>query len=177
MVKPYIPPTQEEVKLRFAYDPETGVLRHTDYNKHVPELHWREAGTMHPHGYRIVGIRRRLYPVHQIAWLFTYGEMPIGLLDHINRVRHDNRIANLRQATWSQNKHNSSMYSNNKSGEQGVCWNKDNQRWFASIRLNRINKHLGSFINFDDAVAARRRAKAALDAVLFAINPENQEAP
>lgn len=177
MAKQHIPPTQEEVRIRFTYDPETGVLRHTDYNKHVPELHWREAGSLHPNGYRIVSIRRRLYPVHQIAWLFTYGELPDGHLDHINRVKHDNRIANLRKATPSQNMHNSSMYSNNKSGEQGVCWHKACQRWYAYIRINRVQHTLGSFVNFEDAVAARRRAKAALDAVLYAINPENQGTP
>ncbi len=177
MAKQHIPPTQEEVRLRFTYDPETGVLRHTKINKMAGRMHGKEAGYLHPNGYVVVNVRGRLYSVHRIAWLFTYGELPAWHLDHINRVRHDNRIANLRQATLSQNKHNSNMYSNNKSGEQGVCWNKNKQRWIASIRLNRINKHLGSFFNFDDAVAARRRAKAALDAVLFAINPENQETP
>ena len=177
MTKQHRPPTQEEVRLRFTYDPETGVLRHTDHNKMAYGWHGKEAGYLKPDGYVVVNVRRRLYPVHRIAWLFTYGELPDGHLDHINRVRHDNRIANLRKATQSQNNHNSSMYSNNKSGEKGVCWNKADQRWFASIRLNKVRTHLGSFVNFEDAVAARRRAKAALDAVIFAINPENQEAP
>ena len=176
MTKQHRPPTQEEVRLRFTYDPETGVLRHTDHNKMAYGWHGKEAGSRHPDGYRSVSIRKKTYLIHRIIWLYVYGETP-EFIDHINRRRDDNRLANLRSVTRVQNKHNSSMYSNNKSGEQGVGWSKNSQKWIASIRLNKVDKYLGSFVNFEDAVAARRRAKAALDAVLFAINPENQEAP
>jgi hypothetical protein len=69
------------------------------------------------------------------------------------------------------------MYSNNGSGEKGVYWHKACQRWYAYIRINRVQHTLGSFVNFEDAVAARRRSKAALDAVLYAINPYKQDTP
>ena len=177
MAKQHTPPTQEEVRLRFTYNPETGVLRHTDYNKMASRKHGEEAGFLTVLGYRVVGVRKRLYPAHQIAWLYVYGELPDAQIDHINRSRDDNRIANLRLATRSQNKHNGGKYRNNTSGEPGVSWYASCSRWYAHIGVGGVRRHLGCFVNFDDAVAARRRAKAALDAVLYAINPENQEAP
>lgn len=177
MAKQHTPPTQEEVRLRYTYDPETGVLRHTDYNKMARRKHGEEAGHLHHQGYRVVVLHNRQYQVHRIVWLYVYGAMPDGHIDHINRCRDDNRICNLRIVTRSQNKHNGNTYANNTSGEPGVYFMTSIGRWQARINVGGVRRHLGSFVNFEDAVAARRRAKAALDAVLYAINPNNQEAP
>ncbi len=168
-------PTAEEVRRIFNYDPDTGVLTHTEANKYVPELHGKRAGHLHHQGYRDVVIRHRLYREHRIVWLYVYGAMPDGHIDHINRCRDDNRICNLRIVTRSQNKHNGNTYANNTSGVPGVYFMRSCGRWYARINVGGIRRNLGSFVNFEDAVAARRRAKAALDAVIFAINPDTQE--
>ncbi len=177
MAKQHTPPTQEEVRLRFTYDPETGVLWHTSYNKMACGWHGKEAGHLHHDGYRNVVIRGKLYQIHRVIWLYVYGEMPDGHIDHISRCRDDNRICNLRIVTRSQNKHNGNTYANNTSGVPGVYFMRSCGRWYARINVGGIRRNLGSFVNFEDAVAARRRAKAALDAVIFALNPDNQEAP
>ena len=177
MAKQHKEPTADEVRRSYNYDPETGVLTHTAVNKYVSELHGREAGHLNHQGYRVVVIRNKQYQVHRIVWLYVYGDTPDGHIDHINRCRDDNRIRNLRIVTRSQNKHNGNTYANNTSGEPGVHFLRSNQRWYARINVGGVRRHLGCFVNFEDAVAARRRAKAALDAVLYAINPDNQEAP
>ncbi len=165
-------PTAEEVRRIFNYDPDTGELTRTEANKYVPELHGKRAGYLNHQGYRVVVIRRRMYQEHRIVWLYVYGAMPDGHIDHINRCRDDNRICNLRIVTRSQNKHNGNTYANNTSGVPGVYFMRSCGRWYARINVGGIRRNLGSFVNFEDAVAVRRRAKAALDAVIFAINPD-----
>jgi hypothetical protein len=50
-------------------------------------------------GYVQIKISGKLYHAHRLAWLYVYGYMPEKEIDHINRIRDDNRIANLREAT------------------------------------------------------------------------------
>ena len=165
--------TAEEVRARYSYDPTTGILRHTDYVSNRPHRHGREVGCISKYGYRLLRLGNRNHMVHRIVWLHFYGEYPPEFIDHINRIKDDNRICNLRAATKQQNNSNTKRRADNKSGVPGVRLSATGNRWVASIRINRVSYALGSFINFEDAVAARRRAKAALDAVIFAINPEN----
>lgn len=57
------------------------------------------------------------------------------LPDHINRLKYDNRTANLRETGYSGNMRNKTTYSNNKSGKQGVakCMMNKIKYWRASI--------------------------------------------
>lgn len=169
--------TAEEVRARYSYDPNTGILRHTDYVSNRPHKHGREAGCVSNRGYRMIYLHKRNHMVHRVIWLHFYGEYPPEFIDHINQIKDDNRICNLRAATKQQNNSNTKLRSNNKSGEAGVRLSPTGNRWISSIRVSGVRHFLGSFVNFEDAVAVRRRTKAALDAVLFAINPDNQEAP
>ena len=177
MAKHYQEPTADEVRRRFSYDPDTGILTYTKAPKYIRRvLHGKEAGRRNHQGYREVVMNNKQYQEHRIIWLYVYGAMPDGHIDHINRCRDDNRIANLRVVTRSQNKHNGNTYSNNTSGEPGVSFNQRCNRWYAQINIGGTRRRLGSFVNFEDAVLVRHRAKAALDAVLFAINPtDNKE--
>ena len=84
-----------------------------------------------------------------------YGFMP-KMLDHINRVRDDNRISNLRITTSSINNKNAGIRSNNTSGTTGVRLNKSDQKWYACIAHHGKKKHLGSYSNIEDAIAIRR---------------------
>lgn len=83
------------------YEPSTG------------HFFWRErrgavargamAGSDDGKGYVLIRIDRKTYKAHRLAWLYVYGELPRGSLDHINRQRSDNSIANLREASAAQN--------------------------------------------------------------------------
>ena len=151
-------PTVERVKELLDYDPETGVF--TWRVKRGGAVNAGDiAGTKDGRGYWQIGIDRTLYLAHRLAWLYTYGEWPKNALDHINRIRTDNRIANLRPATHALNNQNATKRRDNKSGVTGVWRNEKLSKWQAYIRINGRHIHLGLFDDFDAAVQMRRDAE------------------
>ncbi|MDX3877587.1 MAG: HNH endonuclease [Achromobacter sp.] len=114
------------------------------------------AGTL-VKGYRRIKILGRIYSAHRIVWAMHHGEMPDGMLDHIDRNRSNDRISNLRMATTSENRRNSTVKSDNRLGIKGVRQNRYG-RYEARIFANGKGYFLGSFAFLDDAIAARRHA-------------------
>lgn len=110
--------------------------------------------------YLRIGMYGERFFAHRLAWLFMMGEWPIHHVDHINGDRTDNRWNNLRSATQTENNHNVGLRRNNTSGVKGVSWDAERSRWFASITVNGKSKGLGRYEEFDDAVAARKKAEA-----------------
>lgn len=80
-------------------------------------------------------------------------------VDHIKHNKIDNRKSQLRLVTYTQNAINRKKQSNNTSGATGVYWNRNMQKWFAEIRLNKKRIFLGYFDNFEDAVKTRKEAE------------------
>ena len=74
-------------------------------------------------------------------------------------TRNDNRKYNLRICTIQENGMNAGLQSNNTSGCTGVVWNKRVNKWMANIRYNGKRIHLGYFVDYDDAVKARKKAE------------------
>ncbi|ECB4859610.1 HNH endonuclease, partial [Salmonella enterica subsp. enterica serovar Lexington] len=93
---------------------------------------------------------------NRLAWLFVTGMFPNGVIDHINRVRDDNRFSNLRDISVAENNLNKSIRLDNKSGTPGVNWDIKRGKWRVTGQINRKQKHLGYFKNIDDAIEARR---------------------
>lgn len=83
-------------------------------------------------------------------------------VDHINGDRLDNRLANLREATPSENSRNRRVGRNSKSGIKGVRWCPVLSKWISWITLNKRRTYLGSFHKIEDAAAAYARASKAL---------------
>lgn len=151
--------TQARLKELLHYDPETGRFRWlVKFSRQQPG---GTAGTRDAHGYLLIRVERRLYKAHRLAWLYVYGSWPAKGIDHINRVRDDNRIANLREACQSLNSMNRSVTAKSRSGVLGVIWREDRQKWTAQIRIGYRMVHLGVFKSKDDATAARKKAEAA----------------
>ena len=131
------------------YDPDTG---------NFSWAYWRfgltnktECGNINANGYKCLCINRKKYYAHRVAWEIVHGEIPDGLdIDHKNGIRSDNRIANLRLATRSQNLSNAGRRSDNSSGYKGVSRTATG-RWRATIQWHGKRKHIGSF---DTAEAA-----------------------
>jgi len=121
-----LPLTQERLKHLLHYNPDTVVF--TWLSKPSRRINSGSiAGRIKPKkGYVEIGISGRIYLAHRLAWLYIYGTWPKEQVDHINGIRNDNRIKNLRLATTSQNQWNKKMQKNNTSGIKGVSW--DNQR-------------------------------------------------
>jgi hypothetical protein len=137
------------------YDPETGVFTRGETSNPNPKA--REgmiAGTLQGDGYLAIRIGRKRYLSHRLAWFYVYGEWPIDQTDHINRIRTDNRISNLRQVNRSQNMHNMDAPRHNRSGIKGVSFDSKTGKWFSCITLNRRTVHLGRYANKEDAAIA-----------------------
>ena len=76
-------------------------------------------------------------------------------VDHIDNCKTNNNISNLRWATHTENRQNSSVSKNNASGSKGVHYNKASQKWISRIVIDGIRISLGSFENLEDAKQAR----------------------
>lgn len=150
--------TAERARELFDYDPDTGDLTwKVSLNPRAP-AGWI-VNTKHGDGYYSVRVDRKTYLAHRVAWLIVYGEWPDKLIDHVNGDRRDNRLSNLRKATYSENGWNCGVRASNTSGFKGVCKHNKCGKWIARIRIgNGVRKHLGLFDTPEAAHAAYRRA-------------------
>ncbi len=149
----------EYVRNLLDYDPNTGVLTWQKVHpKHFYRL-GKPAGWQRPDGRVMVSFnedgQKREYRAHRVIWLMMTGEWPLEEIDHIDLDPSNNRWANLRLASSSQNMSHRGLQSNNKSGHPGVFFNTKTKRWWAYIKQNGQRQHLGVFDNFEDALAAR----------------------
>jgi len=118
------------------------------------------AGPKAKVGYSFIVVDGKAHRAHRLIWLWHHGYMPEGDLDHINRIKHDNRIENLREVSRQCNIRNTGNQKNNKSGVRGVC-GKDVFR--VQIAVNKKQYWLGNFKCFDEAVLTRLAAEQCLD--------------
>lgn len=150
-------PSVEQIQELFTYDPDTGFI----YWKALGggKIKKKPAGTIENNGYLGIVIGKQRIRAHRIAWVLHHGKWPDDQIDHINGNGLDNRICNLREATNSQNSKNTKKPKNNTSGLIGVHFEKYTQRWRACIKVNYKQINLGRFVNFDEAVFARKEAE------------------
>lgn len=153
--------TQEQLKDRLHYDPETGLF--TWIKCYHSRMVGCRAGYIQKDGYVKIFLNGKPRSAHRLAWLYVYGELPKGEIDHLNRVRSDNRILNLRDVDRLTNHQNKKMDKRNSSGVQGVHWNKGLNKWMVRIGNNGKRKHLGYFENFEEAVKIRKQAELELN--------------
>lgn len=169
-------PTPEVLRQLLRYDPETG------------RLYWRERGiewfrggiqadehrcqkwnanfagkealtAKSKRGYGQGSVLDVQVFAHRAIWAMLYGRWPNTDLDHINGDRSDNRPANLRMASRSENGRNRGIGSNNRSGAIGVVWVPKWKRWRASIKIGGKNVYLGHFHTKEEAIQARKQAE------------------
>lgn len=120
-----------------------------------------KSGSMTSKGYRTIMIDGRQYRAHRLVWLWHTGEWPDQEIDHINGQKDDNRFINLRLATSQQNNANRAPTRQNTSGLKGVSLNQRRGKWYAMIRMNGKNRHLGSFSTKEEAHKAYQTAALA----------------
>lgn len=149
--------TQQQLKDRFLYDPDTGLFTYTSKAAVCVDV-GQVAGCVEPNdGYIFITVNYKTYRAHRLAFMYMLGRWPIQQVDHINGVRTDNRWANLREATPKQNNQNQRPGKANKSGVVGVY--KDRDKWRAIIYVDGRSIHLGTHASIEGAVAARRAAE------------------
>lgn len=147
---------------RLHYDPETGKLFWKDCEA-MPK-YWRtrwankEAFTTLKLGYLSGMVCSIEFGAHRAAWAVHYGKWPDGEIDHINGVRTDNRISNLREVSHQENMKNATMKKNNTSGVTGVFWHKPRKKWQVRIWVDQKNKSLGYYDTIEEATKVRQEA-------------------
>ena len=153
-------PSVEYLNECFEYDSETGSLfwkerpvSHFEAGKWSAERkcnHWnkrfasKEAGSVGSEGYRCVKVDDQSYRVHRIIWKMIQGVDPAETIDHINGIRDDNRIANLREATMEEQMRNKTLRSDNTSGYIGVYPTKHG-KWKSQGKRDGKSVHLGTY--------------------------------
>jgi len=134
----------------WKYDPETGnVYSHTG----------RLNNTILSNGYIHCAIglggRKNLISVrikaHQLAWYLTYNEVP-NMIDHINHIKSDNRIVNLRNVDNQKNQWNAKI-------KKGYFYDDRNKKFRSRIVVSKKTIHLGSFKTEQEAHEAYLNAK------------------
>lgn len=138
------------------------------YNEGV--LYWKKdmgarakegcvAGTLTDKGYVRIALNGKLYRRSRIVWEMHNGSIPENMqIDHINHIRYDDRIENLRLVTHKENGRNQSKKRNNTSGVNGVTFHKSTNKWQARIGVDGTSKYLGVYDTFEDAQMAVSKA-------------------
>ena len=148
---------------RYVYDPNTGLFTHKTSKGGVKI--GSQAGGKCPDGYITLAINNSYYKAHRVAWYMHYKtEIPSDKeLDHINGVRTDNRICNLRLVTRSQNIQNLKK-ARSDSGTKiiGVYYRKSTGMYHARITVKGKQKHLGVFHSAEIASRVYLDAKRKL---------------
>lgn len=106
----------EYAKNNLRYCSETGIIQRTDRKN--------SCGSIDHYGYLILKIKKNQFKAHRLAWFLHYGEMPINVIDHINGIKTDNRISNLRDVSQYINILNTHREPNKLTNVVGVYIDK-----------------------------------------------------
>lgn len=145
----------EELKELLQYDEETGRFTYL-VSTSARAQQGKEAGSDN-HGYIMITIRGKRYMAHRLAWLYVNGDMPNGEIDHINGIRGDNRICNLRVVSKIENQRNMKLREGSKTDISGVTRSTVSKGWHATIsnkKLIQKNFYDKDFGNKEDSFVA-----------------------
>ena len=136
---------QEAIKRGYTYDAESGLVK----NRYGKIIKSKTSGYKRLQLYAECKIYVLLQ--HQFAWYFVHGYCPKEI-DHINGIRNDNRICNLRSVTPQQNQWN-------RNTAKGYYFNKRSKKYKAQIAINTKRIHLGLYDTPEQAREAYLQAK------------------
>jgi hypothetical protein len=146
--------TYEQLIANFLYVSETGKF----YKKIGGNL--VEKGNYGQYKYGEICLNNTSYFAHRMAWLYFYKEMPNGHIDHINGLKGDNRICNLRLADDSLNMQNViKATSKSKSGIRGVSFDSRRNKWLCQISIKGRRINIGRFCTKEQAAEEYLKAK------------------
>lgn len=135
--------TQQELKDLLTYSEETGLFTWSVKRNGVKI--GSQAGWTNASGHLQITIGGKHYYSHRLAWLYVYGVNPDGQIDHINRLKQDNRISNLRDVSHTINQWNVGLKNTNTSGYKGVSYAYRQKMWKAAITASKKSIHIGYY--------------------------------
>ena len=152
--------TQKRLKEVLHYNPETGIFRWkiSISRSKIGDI----AGTVNSNGYVMIGVDKIPRLASRLAFLYMIGQFPENQMDHINRIRSDNRWINLREVTNQCNLRNTGHFCTNTSGIKGVCYDRKYDKWKAYVYIFDERFHLGQVKDLDEAVCIRLTAEQCL---------------
>ncbi len=148
--------TQERVRALFDYREDGELIRRVRTSNCIQV---RDVTGSLNHGYKRTMVDGKRYLNHRLIWLWHFGYFPENQVDHINRVRDDNRIENLREVSQSCNTKNSKQRKNTSSGITGISWCKGTNKWQAHIKIPNKQLYLGYYDTLLEAAKARWNAE------------------
>jgi hypothetical protein len=147
----FIPlPPSELLNELLEYNPDTGILTWIGKRRYTNTAVGQEAGYIDSKGYRRVSIFGKKYRSHRLIWKMVYGEDPDEnkVIDHVNRVRDDNRICNLRVVSVLDNNRNAKVRKPGATGISNITWHKQEKVY--RVRVKR--KHIGQSKTLEGAI-------------------------
>jgi hypothetical protein len=132
----------------------TNFNEYLKYNSETGEIIWIKptskkikigqiAGSKDAYGYLVIHVQGKDYKAHRLAWYLHYGKWPINQIDHINGIKNDNKINNLRDVTNQQNHYNKKGHRENTY--KYYSFHKGNKKWQVRASINGKQKHFGYF--------------------------------
>lgn len=131
-----------------SYDPLTGIFRWRVRPNKCMKVGDVCVGHDTP-GYTRFKLKGKTYSAHRVAWLFVHKRWPVDCIDHINGIRTDNRIENLRECTMAQNNANRTV--RRRGGLKGAFYSKKSKRWRSIISVRNERIYLGQFSSEQEA--------------------------
>jgi hypothetical protein len=136
--------TQERLRELVRYCPETGIFHWVNSLSTKMYKNSVAGSKSKKDGYVRIKINHKSYLAHRLAWLYFYGNFPEKLIDHIDGVRNNNSIKNLRDATPAINAQNLKMVSQ-KTNSSYLGVSRIGNKFQAQIRIDKKLKYLGMF--------------------------------
>lgn len=135
--------TPERLREILHYDPATGIFSNKNPRKKIV-VGTQSGGLDRSTGYIVIGIDRRRYYAHRLAFFYINGEWPPELVDHIDGNKTNNIFTNLRQVSRLVNQQNMKLATKSSSSGLLGAYRK-RKKWSSKIRVGGRVINLGTF--------------------------------
>lgn len=156
--------TQEILKEHFRYEAITGHFFWAKQSRFKQRNLTQPLSMCDKDGYIVVCTtlsgKSKNYRVHRLIWMYVHGQINHEI-DHINGIRNDNRLCNLREVTHQQNMMNRRAHKSENL--RGIYKAKGKTpSWAAAINCNGKRYYLGAYKTPEEANLAYEKARAEL---------------